>query len=134
MVFQTARVSHGLLTAGAPVDRSLAIVLSNPVLNCTTTFRGGFFELGANETVVQVYLTLKDATGKTLSHRKILDGGGSKPAEASFLFDRAREAPAQPPPLELLFEKVKIDALALGGCGRETAPPCASESAKSSDR
>ena len=81
-------------------------MLSSPVLNCTTLFHGGFFDLGANETAVELYLTLKDATGKTLSHRKIV--GGDAP-EASFLFDRAREAPAQPPPLELLFEKVEVE-------------------------
>ena len=105
VVFQTARVSRGLLTAGAPSDRSLAIVLSSPVLNATALFSGGFFEL-ANATATQVYLTVKDATGATLSHRRILGGRRAVDGGAtSFLFDRAKEAPNQPAPLELLFAK-----------------------------
>ena len=101
VVFQTARVRHGLLTAGAPADRALAIVLSSPVQNSTTTFSGGFFDAATDQTdYAAIYLTVKDAAGATLSHRKIF---GS--VAGVFLFDRAKEAPNQPPPLELLFAK-----------------------------
>jgi hypothetical protein len=119
VVFQTARVSRGLLTAGSAADRSLSILLSSPVLNATTLFSGGFFDLGANTTATTIYLTVKDAMGATLSHRKIIGppSGVHAPlsgvhastttgeASTSFLFDRAKEAPNQPPPLELLFAK-----------------------------
>ena len=69
--------------------------------NSTTTFSGGFFDAATDQTdYAAIYLTVKDAAGATLSHRKIF---GS--VAGVFLFDRAKEAPNQPPPLELLFAK-----------------------------
>ena len=108
-------MGRGLLTVGAPADAALAIVLSSPVRNATTLFRGGFFDGAANATRA-IYLTVKDATGATLSHRRILGGHAVSQAGAtSFAFDRAKEAPDQPPPLELLFAKRPIAVRPLDG-------------------
>ena len=102
VVFQTARVPRAQLTAGWPSDRRLAIVLTSPAPNATTSFREGFFTLGTQPTLVE--LTITDADGKLVGKRTLF---GGKPASGnvSFVFERASEAPGLPPPLELLFEK-----------------------------
>ena len=82
---------------------TIALVLTSPALNATTTLSGGFFEVGPPAALV--YLTVKDAEGATLSHRALF-GGRAALGNLSFVFKRAHEAPGLPPPLELLFEKV----------------------------